>query len=123
LWHRQITQGARLVLDSFLSRCPPVSIFAQLPARKLLYESDDLMAIFRSNAGKFAAHHAVGQFWTPAERSVGCSLSLVLQGRADLLLLHRRTSLAEFHFDFDSEPGVRLEIGVKANHWVSLRVT
>ena len=50
------------------------------------------------------------------------SLSLVLQGRAGPIAVAWTNEFGEFHFDFDSEPGVTLEIGVKKNHWVSLEL-
>jgi hypothetical protein len=50
------------------------------------------------------------------------SLSLVLQGQAGPIAVATTNEIGEFHFDFDSEPRVTLEIGVKANHWVSLEL-
>jgi len=50
------------------------------------------------------------------------SLSLVLQGQAGPIAVATTNEIGEFQFDFDSEPRVTLEIGVKANHWVSLEL-
>jgi hypothetical protein len=50
------------------------------------------------------------------------SLSLVLQGQAGPIAVATTNEFGEFHFDFDSEPGITLEIGVKANHWISLQL-
>ena len=50
------------------------------------------------------------------------SLSLVLQGQAGPIAVATTNEFGEFHFDFDSEPGLTLEIGVKKNHWVSLEL-
>jgi len=123
--HRQITHGARLVLDSFLRPLPAgVRYSLQLSARKLLYESEDLMAdLSLEPQGNLQRITLVGQVLDAAEperRLAG--LSLVLQGRAGPIAVASTNEFGEFHFDFDSEPGVRLEIGVKANHWVSLEL-
>jgi DNA-binding response OmpR family regulator len=121
--HRQITQSARLVLDSFLQPLPAgVRYSLQLSARKLLYESGGLMADLslepQENSQRITL---VGQVLDAAEpKRRLASLSLVLQGRAGPIAVASTNESGEFQFDFDSEPGVRLEIGVKENHWVSL---
>jgi DNA-binding response OmpR family regulator len=123
--HRQITQGARLVVDSFLQPLPAgVRYSLQPSARKLLYESEDLTAdLSLEPQGNSQRITLVGQVLDAAEPEHRlASLSLVLQGRAGPIAVASTNEFGEFHFDFDSEPGVRLEIGVKANHWVSLEL-
>jgi hypothetical protein len=123
--HRQITQGARLVLDSFLQPLPAgVRYSLQLSARKLLYESEDLMAdLSLEPQGNLQRITLVGQVLDAAEPERRlASLSLVLQGWAGPIAVASTNEFGEFHFDFDSEPGVRLEICVKTNHWVSLEL-
>jgi DNA-binding NarL/FixJ family response regulator len=121
--HWQITQSARLVLDSFLQPLPAgVRYSLQLSPRKLLYESGGLMADLslepQENSQRITL---VGQVLDAAEPERRlASLSLVLQGRAGPIAVASTNESGEFQFDFDSEPGVRLEISVKENHWVSL---
>jgi len=50
------------------------------------------------------------------------SFSIVLQGQAGPITVATTNELGEFHFDFDSEPGLTLEIGVKRDHWISLEL-
>ena len=123
--HRQITQSARLVQDSFLQPLyAGVRNLQPLSARRLLYESGSLMADLslepQENSQLITL---VGQVLDSAqpERQLA-SLSLVLQGQAGPIAVATTNEIGEFHFDFDSEPRVTLEIGVKANHWVSLEL-
>jgi len=123
--HRQITQSARLVLDSFFQPLyAGVRNLQQLSARRLLYESGSLMAhLSLEPQGNSQLITLAGQVLDAAqpERQLA-SLSLVLQGQAGPIAVASTNEFGEFHFDFDSEPGVRLEIGVKANYWVSLEL-
>src|SRR6266478_64711 len=50
------------------------------------------------------------------------SVPVVLHGQTELLGVAKTNEFGEFHFDFDSEPGVTLEIGVKGHHWLLLDV-
>jgi DNA-binding NarL/FixJ family response regulator len=123
--HRQITQSARLVQDSFLQPLyAGVRNLQQLSARRLLYESGNLTAdLSLEPKGNSQLITVVGQVLDAAKPEHQlASLSLVLQGQAGPLAVATTNEFGEFHFDFDSEPGVTLEIGVKANHWVSLEL-
>ena len=123
--HRQSTQSARLVLDSFLQPLyASVRNLQQLSARRLLYESGSLMAdLSLEPQGNSQLITLAGQVLDAAqpERQLA-SLSLVLQGQAGPIAVATTNEFGEFHFDFDSEPGITLEIGVKKNHWVSLEL-
>jgi hypothetical protein len=46
----------------------------------------------------------------------------VLHGQTGLLGVAKSNEFGEFHFDFDAEQVVTLEIGVRRNHWVLLDV-
>jgi CheY-like chemotaxis protein len=122
---RQITQNARLVLDSFLQPlCAGVRDSQLLSARRLLYESEGLMAdLSLEPQGNSQRITLVGQVLDAAqpERQLA-SLSVALQGQAGPIAVATTNKFGEFHFDFDSQPGVSLDIGVKANHWVSLEL-
>jgi hypothetical protein len=50
------------------------------------------------------------------------SVPVVLHGQTGLLGVAKTNEFGEFHFDFDAEQGVTLEIGVRGNHWVLLDV-
>jgi len=50
------------------------------------------------------------------------SVPVVLHGQTALLGVAKTNEFGEFHFDFDAEQGVTLEIGVRGNHWVLLDV-
>ena len=122
---RQVTERARLVLDNFLQPlCAGVRCAPQFSARRLLYESECLIADLslepQENSQRITL---VGQVLDAAqpERQLA-SLSLVLQGQAGPIAVATTKEFGEFHFDFDSEPRVSLEIGVKENHWVSLEL-
>ncbi len=125
--HRQITQSARLVLDSFLQPlCADIRYSQQFSARRLLYESEGLMADLLLEPQVESQHITlVGQVLDAAqpERQLA-SFSVVLQGQAGPIIVATTNKLGEFHFDFDfdSEPGLMLEIGVKKNYWISLEL-
>jgi DNA-binding NarL/FixJ family response regulator len=123
--HRQVTQSARLVLDSYLQPlCTGVRCSQQFSARRLRYESEGLTADIslepQENSQRITI---VGQVLDAAqpERQLA-NLCLVLQGQEGPIAVATTKEFGEFHFDFDSERGVSLEIGVKENHWVALEL-
>jgi len=129
--HRQITQSARLVMDSFLQPlCADIRYSQQFSARRLLYESEGLMTHLSLEPQVDSQRITlVGQILDAAqqERQLA-SFSVVLQGQAGPIIVATTNKLGEFHFDFDfdfdfdSEPGLTLEIGVKKNYWISLEL-
>ena len=123
--HRQITQSARLVLDSFLQPLGADARYSQqFSARRLLYESEDLIADLSLEPQVDSQRiTVVGQVLDAAQPARQlASFSIVLQGQAGPITVATTNELGEFHFDFDSEPGLTLEIGVKRNHWISLEL-
>ena len=48
------------------------------------------------------------------------SIPVVLHGRKGPIALATTNKFGEFHFNFDFEPSVTLEIEVRGNHWVSV---
>ncbi len=120
---RQVVRSARLVLDSFLQPSyAGVRSSQQLSARRLLYESGDLVAdLSLEPEGDWQRIMLVGQVLAQSERQVG-SLPVVLQGQAGPIAVATTNELGDFYFGFDSEPGVTLEIGVEGNHWVSVEL-
>jgi len=48
------------------------------------------------------------------------SVPVVLQGLAGLLCIAKTSEWGEFHFEFNFEPGVSLEIGARENYRVSV---
>jgi CheY-like chemotaxis protein len=123
--HRQVTQHARLVLDSFLQPlCAGIRDSQLLSARRLLYESEGLMAdLSLERQGNSQRIALVGQILDGAQpKRQLARLSVVLQGQAGPTAVATTNEFGEFHFNFDSEPGVSLEIRVKENRWVSLEL-
>src|SRR5882762_7719944 len=127
--HRQITRSARLVMDSFLQPlCADIRYSQQFSARRLLYESEDLMANLslepQIESQRITLVSQVLDAAQPERRLA--SFSVVLQGQAGPIIVATTNKLGEFHFDFDfdfdSESGLTLEIGVKKNYWISLEL-
>ncbi len=48
------------------------------------------------------------------------TVPVVLQGRKGAIALATTNKFGEFHFNFDFEPSITLEIEVRGNHWVSV---
>lgn len=121
---RQVTSRARLILDSFLQPVPADVRSSQSAVHRVLYESEGLMADLSLEPQTDSRRvKLVGQVLDPSrpEPQLVC-VPVVLHGQTGLLGVAKTNEFGEFHFEFDSEPGVRLEIGVRRNHWVLLDV-
>jgi DNA-binding response OmpR family regulator len=119
----QVTSNARLIFDSFLQQ--PADIRnSRSVIHRVLYESEGLMADLSVEPERDSQRVTlVGQVLDTAGREPQLdSVPVVLHGQTELLGVAKTNEFGEFHFDFDSEPGVTLEIGVKGHHWVLLDV-
>jgi len=120
---RRVINAARLVFDSFVQPMPAgVRGVSQVPARQLVYQSGSLMADLRIEPqNDFRNFAVVGQIVDSdrPDRQFD-SIPVVLHGRKGPLALATTNKFGEFHFNFDFEPRVTLEIEVRGNHWVSV---
>ena len=118
----RVVDAARLVFDSFLQPMPAGVRATQLPARRMVYQSENLMADLWLEPQTDSRHIAlVGQIVDSArpDRQFD-TVPVVLQGRKGAIALATTNKFGEFHFNFDFEPSITLEIEVRGNHWVSV---
>ena len=121
---RQVTSRARLVFNSFLQPVAAGVRNSQPADHRILYESEGIMAdLSLEPQGDSQRVTLVGQVLDPAraEPQLG-NVPVVLHGQTRLIGVAKTNELGEFRFDFDSERGIALEIGVRGNHWVLLDV-
>lgn len=118
---RQITRGAPLVFDSFLQPLLAGIRSSQPMCRQLRYESDTLVADFSLERQRDSQHITLmGQLLDTAkgEPQMG-GVPIVIQGHSGLIGIARTNEWGEFDFEFESEPGITLEIRARENFWVS----
>jgi CheY-like chemotaxis protein len=117
---RIVTRGAPLVFDSFLE--PSFAGMRSLEGgcRQLRYESDTLVADFSLEGQSDSRMTLTGQVLDTAkgEAQVG-GVPVVLQGHAGLIGIAKTNEWGEFHFEFEPQPGITLEIRARENLWVS----
>ena len=118
---RQVTQGARLVFDSFLKPALAGLRSSQPSHRQLLYESDILVADLSLEGHRDSERISLtGQVLDTAKRKPQLAgAPIVIQGRAGLLGIIKTNEWGEFHFEFKPEPGITLEIKAREDFWVS----
>lgn len=120
---RRIINAARLVFDSFLQPMPAgVRGVSQLPARQLVYRSGSLMADLWLEPQTDSPNLAlVGQVVDSNRPDHPFEVIPVeLHGPKGRIAHATTNKFGEFHFNFDFEPSVTLEIEVRGNHWVSV---
>jgi CheY-like chemotaxis protein len=120
---RRIINATHLVFDSFLQPMPAgVRGVTQLPARQLVYQSGSLTADLWLEPQTDSRNLAlVGQIADSnrLDRQFD-SIPVVLHGRKGPIAFATTSKFGEFHFNFDFEPSVTLEIEVRGNLWVSV---
>lgn len=121
---QRVTCPPRLVYDSLLQPLTAGIRSSQLSDRRFLYEFANLMVDLSLERQRDSQRIAlVGQVINPAhpdhERD---KVPVVLQGQAGLIGVDATNEFGEFHFDFDSESGMTLEIGVKGKPLVSIEL-
>jgi len=119
---RRVVGAAQLVFDSFLQPMPAGVRGIRLPDRRLVYQSESLMADLwlelQSDSQRIAL---AGQIADSAR--VDCqfdTVPVVLRGSKGAIARATTNKFGEFHFNFEFEPSVTLEVEVRANHWVSI---
>jgi hypothetical protein len=121
---RQVTSSVRLIFDSFLQPARVGVRSSQSAVHRVLYESEGLMADLSLEPHTGSQRVTlVGQVLDRSrpDPQLG-SVPVVLHGQTGLLGVAKTNEFGEFHFEFDAEQGVTLEIGVRGNHWVLLDV-
>jgi CheY-like chemotaxis protein len=119
---RRVMQAARLVFDSFLQPLPDGIRTSQVPARRLVYEAGGLMADLWIEPKTDSRRTAlVGQLVDSAkpDRRVD-RIPIVLRGQKGPIAFATTNEFGEFHFDFDFEPMLTLEMEPSGHQWVSV---
>jgi len=119
---QQVTRSAPLVFDSFLQPSLAGVRSSHPTVRRLLYESDSLVADLSLEVQADSQRiMVVGQVVDASKPEPQLSsIPVVLQGLAGLLGIARTNEWGEFRFEFNFEPGVSLEIAPRENYWVSV---
>jgi len=117
---RRVKHSARLVFDSFVQPLADGVRSAQISDHRLLYESGDVLVdLSLEPRGDSQRVRLMGQILDPAGPQLR-SAPVVLQGQTEPIETSTTNQLGEFQFDFDPRPDLRLEIGVRENHWLSI---
>src|SRR6267378_1818611 len=118
---RRVKRTARLVFDSFLQPLADGVRSAPPSDRRLLYGSGDVMVDLLLEAPRDS--QGIKLFGQILDRTKPGpqlhSSPAVLQGKTEPIEMATTNELGEFQFDFDPRPDLRLEIGVRGNHWLS----
>jgi CheY-like chemotaxis protein len=118
---RQVTRGAPLIFDSFLE-LPSAGIRSLEPScRQLRYETGTLVADLSLEKLRDSERITLtGQILDTAKKEPQLgSVPIVIQGHAGLIGVVKTNEWGEFHSEFESQPGITLEIRAKENFWVS----
>lgn len=119
---RRIMRGATLVFDSFLE-APLAGTRSVRPTfRQLRYESDAVVADFSLEGQKCSPRVTLtGQLLDTAKRDPELGgVPILFQGQTGLIGIVKTNQWGEFHYEFDFEPDVTLEIAAREDFWVSV---
>ena len=120
---RRVKHSARIVFDSFLQPLADGVRSAQISDHRLLYESGDVMVDLSLEPRRDSQRvRLMGQILDAKPGPQLRSAPVVLQGQTEPIETSTTNELGEFQFDFDPGPDLRLEIGVRENHWLSLEL-
>lgn len=117
---RIVTRGAPLVFDSFLELSFAGIRSLERGCRQLRYESDSVVADFSLEGQSDSRRMTLtGHVLDAAkgELQVG-GVPVVMQGHAGLIGIAKTNQWGEFHFEFEPQPGITLEIRARENFWV-----
>lgn len=120
----QVTRDAPLVFDSFMQPSLVGTRCLQPALRQLRYESDNVIADLSLEGQRDLQRITLtGQVLDSAKRDPHLrGVPIVIQGQAGPIGLAKTNEWGEFHYEFEFEPGVTLEIGARENLWVSIRL-
>ena len=118
---RQVTRGAPLVFDSFLELSSAGIRSLEPSCRQLRYETGTLVADLSLEKLRDSERITLtGQILDTAKKEPQLgSVPIVIQGHAGLIGVVKTNEWGEFHSEFESQPGITLEIRAKENFWVS----
>lgn len=118
---RPVMRAAPLIFDSFLEPSLSGIRSSQPRCRQLLYESNTLVADLSLEWQRDSQHVTlIGQLLDSAEGEPRLGgVPIVIQGDSGLIRVARANEWGEFHLEFESEPGITLEIRARENLWVS----
>lgn len=119
---RPVKRGAPLVFDSFLEPTLAGIRSSKPTSRQLRYESDSLVADLSLEWQRDSQQVTLmGQVLDSAkgEPQLG-GVPIMIQGDSGLIRISRANEWGEFQFEFESEPGITLEIKTGENLWVSV---
>ena len=120
---RRVIYSARLIFDSLLQPAPAGIRISQLAGRRFVYQADSLMIELSLEPPQTDSRRIslVGQVFDSAkpERQLDM-LSVALQGPKGPMAVALTNKFGEFHFEFDLEQNVKLEIERAANQWISI---
>jgi DNA-binding NarL/FixJ family response regulator len=119
---RQVKRGAPLVFDSFLQLAAAGTRSLQPTFRQLRYESDTLVTDLSLEKERDSQRITLtGQVLDTAKREPYLGgIPIVIQGQAGPIGIAKTNEWGEFHYEFEFEPGITLEIGARENFWVSV---
>jgi len=121
---RRVMQAARLVFDSFLQPLPDGIRTSQLPTRRLVYEAGGLMADLWIEPKTDSRRTAlVGQLVDSAKPDRRLDrIPIALRGQKGLIAFATTNEFGEFHFDFDFESMLTLEMEPNGYQSVSVEL-
>jgi hypothetical protein len=121
---QRVMQAARLVFDSFLQPLPDGIRTSQLPTRRLVYEAGGLMADLWIEPKTDSRRTAlVGQLVDSAKPDRRLDrIPIVLSGQKGPIAFATTNEFGEFHFDFDFESMLTLEMEPNGYQWVSVEL-
>jgi DNA-binding response OmpR family regulator len=117
-------QDARLVFDSLFQPLPAGIRSTQPTERSLLYEAGDVTVDLWLEPDRDSHRvRLMGQIVDQAKRaSAKPCYPIVLQSKAEPIAAATSNALGEFQLEFGPHPPMKLEIGVRERHWVSLEL-
>jgi len=121
---QRVMQAARLVFDSFLQPLPDGIRTSQLPTRRLVYEAGGLMADLWIEPKTDSRRTAlVGQLVDSAKPDRRLDrIPIALRGQKGLIAFATTNEFGEFHFDFDFESMLTLEMEPNGYQSVSVEL-
>lgn len=121
---QKVPRPARLVYDSLLQPLAGGIRSSLLADRRFIYQSDRLMVDLslesHADSQRIRLLGQVADSAHPDHQLDG--VPVVLQGQSGLIGVTATNEFGEFHFEFHSEAGITLDVGVKGNQPLSIEL-